>query len=302
MGKYNSPLRYPGGKGKITPFVSHLLTQNGIKGTYIEPFAGGAGIAVNLLLSGQVHDIIINDLDDGVYSFWKTVVTEPDWLIKAIEKIPFDTQTGLEKIGTGRAYWFWYTIRTRYIRNRYHRTRDKALDFFLLNRMNVSGIIKGGPIGGRKQTGRYNISSRFNKQNLIQRITAISDMSSHITVINHEATTFLNKLSNEDYCDLNDCFVFADPPYYVQGRHLYNTFATNRIHELIAEQLLGQHDWKWILTYDEAPQINNLYPNDRVNKFEYEIMYSANKHGQSREYLFADPRLTMETFNNVTLN
>lgn len=50
-----SPLRYPGGKGKMYNQTVKILKENNLIGcTYIEPFAGGANLALNLLFKGQV--------------------------------------------------------------------------------------------------------------------------------------------------------------------------------------------------------------------------------------------------------
>lgn len=39
---YYSPLRYPGGKGKLASFMKTIIENTGHKGgIYIEPFAGG---------------------------------------------------------------------------------------------------------------------------------------------------------------------------------------------------------------------------------------------------------------------
>lgn len=59
-----SPLRYPGGKTKIAPMVKLLIEKSGMKNvTYVEPFAGGAGVSLELLFSGEVDHIVINDYD-----------------------------------------------------------------------------------------------------------------------------------------------------------------------------------------------------------------------------------------------
>lgn len=55
-----SPLRYPGGKGKISSFFSELFVANNlIGGTYIEPYVGGGSIALSLLINGVANQIII---------------------------------------------------------------------------------------------------------------------------------------------------------------------------------------------------------------------------------------------------
>ena len=75
----DSPLRYPGGKSQLAPLVIDLLRSNDLfYGEYIEPFAGGAGIACTLLLDGYVSHIHINDLDRSIYSFWWAILNEPE--------------------------------------------------------------------------------------------------------------------------------------------------------------------------------------------------------------------------------
>ena len=45
MDRANSPLRYPGGKSLIYPFVASFLEENNlIDSVYAEPFAGGAAV------------------------------------------------------------------------------------------------------------------------------------------------------------------------------------------------------------------------------------------------------------------
>lgn len=296
-----SPLRYPGGKGKISRFVGHVLEMNGINGTYVEPFAGGAGIAVNLLLHDKVDRIIINDLDEGVYEFWNVLLSDPEWLMREIDKVPFDYADKTMRATPEELITYWSTIHRRYKINHYTDMRLKGLDFFMLNRMNVSGIIKGGPIGGRGQGGTYNISARFNKTGLKKRIGLLSEKSDRITIIRSEASFFLGELADGVYGKPDNYMVFVDPPYYVQGKNLYNSYATNRIHELVADKLLENANLKWLLTYDEVPEINELYPSAEVNKYRYEIAYSANKRGRFGEYLFTSPQLHIESYDNVEL-
>lgn len=66
-----------------------LIEQTGhIGGTYIEPFAGGAGIALELLEKNIVNEIVINDLDKGIYSFWKAILTETERFVEDIRNVP----------------------------------------------------------------------------------------------------------------------------------------------------------------------------------------------------------------------
>lgn len=299
-----TPLRYPGGKGKITRFVGHLLEINQIDGTYIEPFAGGAGVAVNLLLAERVSKIVINDLDPGVHAFWWTVTHNPSDLINRIRKVPFTSKTTLDEFSAEDRYNYWKDIHDRYFSNDDRTLEDMAFDFFMLNRMNVSGILKGGPIGGYGQDGTYNIGARFNKDVLINRISDISRRSGSIIVRHDEASHFFDKMFNGDDTlgNMDNTFMLIDPPYYKQGKNLYNAYATDIIHQYVARQL-SEHglDWKWILTYDDADYIRHLYARADVRKYEYGITYSANNRGVYTELMYASPSLQLESFDNVHL-
>lgn len=162
MMKVYSPLRYPGGKSRIFPFVSHLIEENDMKGiTYAEPYAGGAGLALMLLIEGWVNHIYINDLDRSIYSFWKVLLTRTedlcDWL--------FSVEVTMEN-------WSKYKDIQRNIDSVDEFELAKSTLF--LNRTNISGVIKGGPIGGKEQAGTYKIDVRFNKEELIKKNKAYS--------------------------------------------------------------------------------------------------------------------------------
>ena len=80
--KMLSPLRYPGGKGQLLGQVSALIKENGFEGgEYIEPYAGGASIPINLLLSGRIEKAFINDIDKAVYAFWHSAINHTEELL-----------------------------------------------------------------------------------------------------------------------------------------------------------------------------------------------------------------------------
>ena len=140
-----SPLRYPGGKGKLSSFMEVLIRKTGhMNGTYIEPFAGGAGIAINLLLNNIVSKIVINDLDKGIYSFWKAILTETDRFASDILSVPLNMDE-------------WNRQRVIYMEKSQKYSYDLGFAAFYLNRTNRSGIIKGGVIGGKEQSGRWKL-------------------------------------------------------------------------------------------------------------------------------------------------
>ncbi|HBI6387366.1 TPA: DNA adenine methylase, partial [Listeria monocytogenes] len=176
MPRTSSPLRYPGGKTQLTSFVRNLLiTNNIVEGTYIEPFAGGAGVAIQLLLDGDVNSIVINDYDKSIYSIWYSILNNTEKFISLISNTPITIDE-------------WHKQKAIYLRNKNRQNSlEGAFATFFLNRTNVSGIISGGPIGGMNQTGKYKIDCRFNKVDLIRKIRLISDRRENITLYRKDA-------------------------------------------------------------------------------------------------------------------
>lgn len=149
----DSPLRYPGGKTKLYPTIKSIIDKNFTSNNciYIEPFAGGAGLALKLLFNHDVEKIILNDFDPGIYSFWHSILTQSDQFCSLIEDCRIDMDT-------------WHQEKDIYSAKSSHTELEVAFAAFFLNRCNVSGIIQGGPIGGHEQTGSYLINARFNKK------------------------------------------------------------------------------------------------------------------------------------------
>ncbi|MDD1793802.1 DNA adenine methylase [Enterovibrio sp. ZSDZ42] len=239
---FHSPLRYPGGKSKLTAYVVETLKLNELEGgTYVEPFAGGCAIAWYLLLEGHVESVWINDLDPAIHAFWYSVINRTDELCQLIE----DTEVTIEE---------WHRQKAIYTNDR---TNSLQLGFatFFLNRTNRSGIIKAGVIGGLEQNGNYLLDCRFNKERLIDQIKAISVRRRNIILTNLDATQFI-----DEYLPSIDgpCLVNIDPPYYVKGKGLYQNFFEHDDHYCLFRSVKNiQHPW--IVTYDDAPEICGIY-------------------------------------------
>ena len=215
-----SPLRYPGGKGKLAPFMGLMINKMNIKnGTYIEPFVGGAGVALMLLMEGYVDDIVINDYDKAIYSVWRAIISESENLVDRI----LDTPVNIDE---------WKKQKEIYVEQNKKYSLDLAFATFFLNRTNRSGILKGGPIGGFEQTGNYGIDARYNAEKLVERIRAIAKYKKHIKVYNKEIVSFIeNVLPNYGQNSLT----YFDPPYFNKGPELYKNFFDKKDHAKIAQ-------------------------------------------------------------------
>ena len=190
-----SPLRYPGGKSKLTPLVEKLMQSAGINnGVYIEPFVGGGGVALSLLINKKVRKIVINDYDVAIYSVWYAILNETDEFLKMIDNAILTVDE-------------WKKQKDYYLNNKTAYSIQLAFATFYLNRTNRSGILKAGPIGGYDQKGNYPISARFNKEKLKERVRLIASYKSKIKLYNMEIKDFIRKVIPRYR---NDCFVYFE--------------------------------------------------------------------------------------------
>lgn len=269
----DSPLRYPGGKSQLTPLVVEVLRENNLfYGHYAEPFAGGAGIACSLLLSGYVSHVHINDLDPALYAFWWAVVYGSDRLCKLID----GTQVTIEEWHRQRAVQSLKGVDPV----------DLGFSTFFLNRTNRSGIILGGVIGGLEQNGAYPIDCRFNKKNLIRKIERIALHADRISVTNLDALVFLRKLDGNS--DPRRTLVNIDPPYFVRGPELYRNWFTEKNHADLAKAI-GRVKPFWMLTYDDTAKTQAFYAG--YPTFRNTLRYTAQVKRTGVELLVFDPRL-----------
>src|SRR3984957_11929580 len=134
VNRYKSPLRYPGGKQRLAPFISELMAESSLEnGNYAEPYAGGAGVAVHLLLSGVAKRIHLNDLSRPVYCFWRSVLQSTDELCRRIVSASLTVDE-------------WKRQREVYRHEGSYSELDVAFSLLYLNRCNRSGIPTGGLI------------------------------------------------------------------------------------------------------------------------------------------------------------
>lgn len=267
MTKYVSPLRYPGGKLKVVDYVKRLLEVNDLcGGTYIEPYAGGASVALSLLFSKYASRIKINDIDRSIYAFWYSVLNNTDEFCRLIADTPVNMDT-------------WQTQRTFQIRKQDAELLELGFSTFFLNRTNRSGILSGGVIGGKEQTGNFKIDARYNKKDLIERIEHIAGYADLIDLTSMDAVGLIKRYKRTPAAKT---FVYLDPPYYVKGRDLYLNYYNDDDHKAIAETI-KKYKGKWIISYDAVPFISNLYQDFRQK--EYYLSYSAGNPSKGKEIM-----------------
>ena len=276
----NTVLRYPGGKSKLTGFISSLIETNSLQDSvYVEPYAGGAGIAVNLLFSEWIRDVIINDLDFHIYCFWKSILNDTEKTLKLIR----DTKVNISE---------WKKQKNIFLNYNQHSKTKVGFSTFYLNRCNRSGILTGGIIGGHKQSGKYKIDARFNKNNLLRKIEKLALYSNRIKVYRKDALTLLKSINKKN----KDYFVYLDPPYYHKSKDLYYNTYKKSDHEKLSLFLKTKKSFSWVLSYDNCQEIKKLYPQYRKKNFN--INYSLNTKRAGSELMIFDRNIKV-TKNNL---
>lgn len=254
----HSPLRYPGGKSSIYNMIDNLLVSNNLCGShYYEPYAGGCGLALALLIKGRVSHIHINDLDRSIWSFWDAVLHSTEELISKIES----TEITISE---------WYEQRIVQENKEHSLPIELAFSTLFMNRTNRSGIIlKAGVIGGFEQKGKYKLDCRFNKKDIIRKIRVIANLRDRITLYNMDAQCFFDTIGGNNS---SRGLVLIDPPYYEKGSTLYTNFYNKDQHVELCKKITSLN-LPWITTYDNADEIRRLYKDHRVHEFK--LNYSA---------------------------
>lgn len=268
-----SPLRYPGGKASLYPLIERTIAANGLeRPVYVEPFAGGAGVALSLLMLEKVYKVVINDYDRAIHSFWKAILNDTEKFVAKILK------TRITVTEWRRQKKIYANKRSAYF----------ALGFatFFLNRTNRSGVLNAGPIGGHDQTGDWKIDARFNKKDLAARIRKIAFYKDRIKLSNEDGIKLVKRMIGK-----KDVIVYLDPPYYVQGSRLYLNHYKDEDHKRLAKFLNGNRRGRWLLTYDNVKEIRALYPKRR--KYQFALNYHVRDSRKGSEVLIISDDLKL---------
>lgn len=264
-----TPLRYPGGKGQLASWLAKVLSHNGLTGgTYVEPYAGGCGAALQLLLTNQVGRIIINDADPAIYAFWWTVLNDSERLRERIQT----TEVSVSQ---------WEMQRSVLSSPGAHSIADLGFAAFFVNRTSRSGILTGGVIGGKKQIGNYKIDARFNRLELAGRVHAIAARKADIELHGLDAMDLIAAIKKRLQ---KFSLIYFDPPYYAKGAQLYRNHYGPGDHQSIASAITKLRT-PWLLTYDDCEPIRSIYRgNEGLAYSPYYSTHSSRAHASEVMY------------------
>ncbi len=264
---FNSPLRYPGGKGRLTQHVIDLIEMNGlVGGHYAEPYAGGAGIAISLLYLEYADHVHLNDLDRSVYAFWRSIIDHTEEFTRLVRATPLTVEE-------------WRRQRALQYTKEPVGTLELGFSTFYLNRTSRSGIIRGGVIGGIHQDGKWKMNARYNPDTLIRRIEKVASYGSRISLYNMDTVDLISDVLPT--LPLRS-LIYLDPPYYHHGHRLYKASYKHDDHAQIAS-LVGDIRQKWIVSYDNVEPIRELYSPYRQQSFG--LQYNAQRRYEGVEVM-----------------
>lgn len=277
--RYYTPLRYPGGKARLGQYLRQVFVDNGIlDGIYVEPYAGGAGIAIELLRTGYAREILLNDIDPAIHAFWQATIHDTEALIELVETTPVTVDE-------------WRRQRTIYQNPAKHDFLSHGFATLFLNRTNRSGILNGGVIGGISQKGQWLIDARFNRSELAERIRRIGQYSHRIHLSNEDAEAFLSRLQLPP-----KSLVYLDPPYFQKGQRVYRNYYEREDHLRIADLVQNELPYRWIVSYDDTPEITKLYAGRR--RIWYTLHYSAQTRRRGDELMIFCDALRLPKASN----
>jgi len=275
MSQIKSPLRYPGGKSKVLKeIIPHIPPD--IK-EYREPFVGGGSIflAVKQKFGDQINRYWINDFNFDLYCFWLFAQTEIESFVKEVEEFKKKYRNGREL--------FNYFVHKDLKLSKF----ERAVRFFVLNRISFSGIVDAGGYSQQAFELRFTDSS-------IDRLRKISAplSSVHITCEGYEKLLFE---------DGEDVFIYLDPPYLSATKSKLYGFKGNLHtafdHEQFAENM-RKCPHRWLITYDNSPEIRKLF--SFANITEWTVQYGMNNYKQENSAIGQE--LIVRNYEIPTIN
>lgn len=255
-----SPLRYPGGKSralkKIMPFIPANIAE------FREPFVGGGSVffAIRGIFQDVIKSYWINDLNYDLYCFWKQVRDNGTDVVEELRKIHTTTTDGralFEKLAKSKDL----ICQDQNMLSEF----DRAVRFFILNRITFSGVVDSGGYSQAAYKKRFTVSS-------IDRVEMIAPYLSGVEITNQDYTHSL-------FQEGDDVFIFLDPPYWkATESKLYGTrgaLHTSFDHERFAENM-KKCPHKWLITYDDSPIIRDLFHFADIH--EWTLQYGMNNY------------------------
>jgi DNA adenine methylase len=254
MSVIKSPLRYPGGKSRAIAKILEQLPESFLE--FREPFVGGGSVFVAIKQKFPAVKVWINDLNFDLYCFWKIAQSNTQEFADEITTIKNKTKNG-------RALFEEFKSSLNHDLSEF----ERAVRFFVLNRISFSGTVDSGGYSEAAYHSRFTHSS-------ISRLLSLETVLQDV------------KITNLDYRDVihepgNNVLIFLDPPYLAATQsRLYGKNGDLHLGfehaEFSNEMKKCRHNW--LITYDDSTEIRQNF--SYANLYEWELQYGMNNYKQ----------------------
>jgi DNA adenine methylase len=209
-----------------------------------------------------INSLVLCEKDILLYAFWHCVFRKTAALCNLIQETPITIDTW-KKIEPFRKVEKINNSNVLYI----------GFSGLFFNRTNFSGILNANPIGGIEQKSKYDISCRFNKTKIIKIIRELSKYKDMVDVYFGDAIKFTQ--SQVFNFVKQSCFIYFDPPYYEKGSQIYRYYYNKPDHIILSKFVRTLEHVDWIISYDDAPFICNLYGDNKTKYCPLFLDYSC---------------------------
>lgn len=248
-----SPLRFPGGKSRGLERILSLIPPYQ---EFREPMVGGGSVFYRLKQIHPERKYWINDLNYELYCFWKVAQQRNSEMVAEVMRIRETCKNGRE---------MFYELLQRYGAGDEF---ERAVRFFILNRISFSGTVDSGGYSEHAFHGRFTLSAIANLRLAEKVLEGV-------------------RITNSDYQQILEepgegVFLFLDPPYYTAtASRLYGRKGELHLHfdhDRFAQAVCACPH-KWLITYDNCPEIRQRFKDYYI--VEWQLQYGMNNYKQS---------------------
>lgn len=273
--------RYPGGKTKLYGYIAQQIFSHSDIQHYIEPFFGGGSVGLKILTESNYKTFTFNDKNIGLICLWKLVKSAPETLKRCVRNF----------VPSTKAFYLFKQLLLSVTEMPLNSTQILQIGFMQLVIHQISysglGVKSGSPLGGKQQKSKYKIDCRWSPKYICKKIDKLHGVLRAKNI----------KLSCVDFDILikdvaENSIIYLDPPYYIHGNTLYQYGFTIRDHKRLCNVLRATKA-KWVLSYDDCPEIRQLYA--WANIATIEVNYTIHTSRDKKELLITCPQDSLES-------
>lgn len=255
-----SPLRYPGGKSKIVTQLGEFLPQS--ISEFREPMVGGGSLFIYIKQKFPEIKVRINDLNRDIYCFWKIAKEVNTELVEEIKRIKKNCHNGKKLFDNLK-----FEIESDKISD-----FERAVNFFVLNRISFSGLTTSGGYSKDAFKNRFTASS-------IERIIPLEGILQDVNISHGDYSNLLNGRKKQ-------VLIYLDPPYFKnKTSRLYGKngqLHLNFNHNLFYKEVISCNH-NILISYDNS--VKNIQKFRDSEKFHFlfiNMQYGMNNVAKSR--------------------